>query len=107
MKVLETSESLLKFCGLFSDRSNQFFKTINSFIFFSGLVVSLTGTSFAYVIKNISNLDESLKAFIPFFGGTAVVAAYTSVGANMKRIKHLHNELQKIVDDGKFKKNIQ
>lgn len=100
MKVFQKCEFFLRICGLFSDSTNGYFKSINTLISTCGLL-SLALMSGANVYKNITNLDESIKSFLPVFAGIYIHFSYIGVAANMRSIKILHKVLQGIVDNGK------
>lgn len=104
MKVLKYLEIFLRFLGAFSSRdneaTNEFHKSPNSFavMFFC---LSLFLCSYTYIHHHINSLEEIIYAFIPFTGGLAVGIAFLTFGLEMKTTKKVHNELQRIVNDGK------
>lgn len=105
MKVLKFSEYYLTFLGICSHKldvpTNEFLKSINAYIFLIGFFGPLCGFSAAYIYQNLSDLETSTNALLVLSAGMAASGAYISIGVNMKTVKRMHNELQKIVDNGR------
>lgn len=101
MKVLEICEYYLHLCGLFSNGTNAYFKSVNTYFFTSAQIVLIlmSGTN---VYQNLTNLNESLKSFIPLLAGIYIFFGYIGVGMNTNSLETLHKQLQSIVDTGKF-----
>lgn len=104
MKVLKYSENYLVFLGICSHQlnkpTNEFLKTVNTFVFLIGLLGLLSGCSAAYIYQNFSDLVTSINALFILSSGIACAGSYISIGINMKTVKRLHNELQRIVNEG-------
>lgn len=103
MKVLKFSENYLTFLGICSNQLNQptneFLKTANSYVILIGFLM-LNTFSAAYIYQNYSDMETSINALFALSAGIANAGSYISIGINMKTLKRLHNELQKIVDNG-------
>lgn len=101
MRVLQTCEYCLQLCGLFSNRSSGYFKSINTLVVGFG-VISEISMSVGYVYQNITSLDESIKSFLTLFSGLYIFFGYIGTAKSMSGITTLHKELQGIVDNGNF-----
>lgn len=104
MKVLESCEKLLIFCGLFPyklDKSTDgLFKSINTLVLLTGLICSLISPVATYMYQHRDDFSVSVNGVIPVIGGIAIFMAVLSIGNDGKRVRRLHDELQKIVDNG-------
>lgn len=107
MKVLEFNENYLRLLGTFSNRSdeskNEFFTTLMSYITFFGCL-TLGSSAGMFAVQHFDDLNKSINSFIPCSGGLSAAIVFVSIGANMKTMKRLHNELQVIVDKGRLKR---
>lgn len=104
MKVLKFCLDYLTFLGICSDRlydaTNEYLKTINSYVFLFGFFGPLLSFSAAYIFKNFSNLELSTNAMIVLTAGIASFGGWFTIGLKMKTVKLLYREIQAIVDSG-------
>lgn len=103
-KVLQSNQNLMAQLGISSHRltyqKNEFFdsKSVWCISFVHIIFTTIASSMFAY--KNVSNFAIALDAFSCSLAGMQGCGMFFSIGLNMKKVKALHLKLQKIVDDG-------
>ena len=85
-----------------TDPSNEFFESFANFSILFILVTFFMIPSGAFVYLYWPNLEIILEPLLSVMCGFQYGGMYLSVGLNMKKVKFLHLELQRIVDEGKF-----
>lgn len=104
MKALKFCLDYLTLLGICSNRlydsTNEFLRTINSYICLFGFLGPLLSFSAAYIYKNFSDLELSTNAMIVLAAGIASFGGWFTIGLKMKTVKLLYREIQDIVDAG-------
>lgn len=102
-KVLKYNQTLMSWQGIHSmnltQPTNEFHRSLSSYY--------IAFTLFAFVITSAVRIygywpaiELILKPCSVAFGGVQCVGMFISIGLQMKRIKALHLELQRIIDEG-------
>lgn len=106
MKVLEYNQMYLTWLGLLShkleDPTNDFLKSINTYIMLIGFAGPMLGCTGTYVYVHRDNLLIALRAVLVFCAGAQCAGSHVYLGVNMKTIKKLHLDLQKMVDKREY-----
>ena len=101
-KVLARNQALMIRLGLSSDRltesSNEFFQSFVPYFNFTFLSINLIFCAMV-IIQSFPNLDLVLEPLIVFIGGMQGGGMFLSVGLNIKNVKALYLDVQKIVHD--------
>lgn len=104
MIVLKYNQILLTWIGISSNRlnepTNEFLKTINCYVMLFGLTGSMIVCGAFAMYNSQDNIPEMLQAFYIVSAGIQCVGSYVSIGINMKMVKSLQNDLQRITDNG-------
>lgn len=107
MKVFKFNEIVFSIVGILpSDRFEKpFGETVKTFSFYFHLIgVGVYGTACcAYIfghLTDFSQLADTMMSFVGMFAALANIGSYISVAMNVKNVKKLSNELQKIFDNG-------
>lgn len=104
-KVLQTNQVFMTSLGIHSkhltEPSNEFFKSIISYLILAALIYSLI-LSIAQIYVSWSDVTSRLSAMLMAFCACQAIGMFLSIGLNMKKVKELHLQLQAIVDDGLF-----
>lgn len=106
MKVLKFNEEILSTLDIFSHKilektSDKYLKYINPyFLLISQCVFSIA--SAGYLWRFSGNSSDWMQALAQAIMVPAITAAHLCIVLQMKNIKRLHDQLQDIVNDGKF-----
>lgn len=103
-KVLKYNQIMMSWQGIHShhltEASNDFHRSLSSYY----VIVTLFLFIIASAVRIHSYWPEVeliLKPCSVAFGGVQCVGMFICIGLQMKRIKALHLELQRIIDEGK------
>lgn len=106
MKVFEKNQNLLVQLGLSSHRlnepTNEFMKTFNCYVMLSGIVGPMIICAAIALYNSLNDFQGAIDAFYVLSAGIACLGSYLSIGINMKKVKYLQVELQRIVDSGEI-----
>lgn len=83
-----------------SEPTNEFHKNIGCY-YISFILFAFITTSFIRIHNYWPDVDSIVKPCSVAFGGVQVVGMFICIGIQMKNIKILHLELQRMVDAGK------
>lgn len=108
MQVLQFCTRFWKFLGLFTSAShidpdtNDFLKTIQSWIvlFNSSVLMVIASTNF--VVRNLMNFDEVTVEMEVLVAGIQAIGVYLPVGLKMFDAKRMILEIQALSDRGKW-----
>lgn len=102
-KVLKNNQTYMSILGMYSDRLNEPTNELFSsffcyyvFFFMTLLIISST----LYIVKYPSDIKHALGAFKMCFAAIQCLGMFFGIGLKMIKVKALHLELQRIVDEG-------
>lgn len=104
IKILKYNQRLMTLFGVYSyqltEPSNEFYQSFGAhYVAFCNIMfLMVSPTIFSYL--NISHIDLVLQNVSLITGGIQAVGMFISVGINMKKVKMLHINLQRLVDEG-------
>lgn len=104
MKVLELNQYYLTLAGILpNDKGDtgKLRKLCTNVLFVWCFLYALIACSCIHIYHNPS-VASAMDAFIGLFAGVLGFGSYIGIAANGKSTKLLIDELQKIVDEGKF-----
>lgn len=105
MKVLDENEKFLRLIGLFPpDQSTMVAKIrrVATICVFSALpLITIFGSVF-YIYFHLDDISDCIIALLEFFSGLATFVAYTEILANTPTVERISDELQFIVNNGKY-----
>ena len=105
-KVMKYNQSIMAKIGIHSHRitvpTNEFFKSPATFFFLIIFIVCHLTSSGVFVYRHFRQFEVASQAIFVLIAGFQSLGMYLSVGLNMKKVKALQLELQKIVDEGEL-----
>lgn len=108
MQVLQFCTRFWKFLGLFNSSdhvdqdTNDFLKTIQSYIVLFNSSILMVIASGTFIVKNFTNFDEVTVEMEVFCAGIQAVGVYLPVGMNMHDAMQMILEIQTLADKGTF-----
>lgn len=104
MKVLKYNQFYLTLLGISSNRlteaTNEFWKSLSSYVMLIGLVIVMFMGTLIYVFQNMYHLTLALRAILLICASLQCAGSYTSIGLKMKKVKRLQLQIQEFVDNG-------
>lgn len=102
-KVLKYNQTLMSWQGIHSMNltkpTNEFHRSLSSY-YVTFTLVAFVITSAVRIYGYWPEIELILKPCSVAFGGVQCVGMFICIGIQMKRIKALHLELQRIIDEG-------
>lgn len=102
-KVLKYNQILMNWQGIHSHRlnddTNEFHKSWSSY-YITFILFAFVITSAVRIHSYWPEVEPILKPCSVAFGGVQCVGMFICIGIQMKNIKALHLELQRIIDEG-------
>lgn len=102
-KVLKNNETFMTHLGIYSNRltepTNEFFKSFVAYYFLFNTFVGIAASA-AFALKYSCDLKPVLGAFKFAVGAWQFGGMFLGIGLKKMKVKSLHLELQRIVDEG-------
>ena len=103
-KVLKNNQSYMSYLGIYSNRltepTNEFFKSFGCYLNVTAMVTAFIGCIVFVSKYHSSDVNGALGSFKLCFSASQCLGAFLGIGLNMIKVKALHLELQRIVDEG-------
>lgn len=103
MKVLEVNAKCLRFCGLSWQNQlttfDKIWRLAKNVFFLANFIIIGVG-SISYMGTHPDSISD--WPLLEFVSGLTGFVSYIEILANAKTVKHIFEELQHIVDNGKF-----
>lgn len=105
MKTLENNQFFMCLLGISSKRltepTNEFLKSINSYVILFGLAGLMFTCSFASTIIYIDNITLALRTVVLIIGSAQCLGSFICIGLKMKEVKQIFITIQEHVDNSK------
>lgn len=105
MKVLKVGEQYLRYCGLFKPNQAKFGNRMINYIVNVLFVFGLNTfwmAAFFYILQGRGTMADQINALLHCCIGIYGLGSYAGILVNTGNINRLHNELQILIDNGKY-----
>lgn len=106
LKVFKQNHALMTKLGIHSyhltEPTNDFFKSIGTYVFLIIIVVFYVIETAAYIILKTEDFRDAMDPCFVLIGGLQLGGMHVGFGLKMRKVKAVHLILQEIVDEGIF-----